>query len=180
MTSVPRMSSWSSLPSVEQIVPEYIRKTFGAVPLLGQFRDYSPWALQVTCPLTMTPTRSSAKAAGYDLYSPEETSIPARGSVVIDTGVAVALPSSHYGKIEGRSGLGIKHNIVAFGGVIDEDYRGNICVKLFNMGDEDYSVAANDRVAQLVVQPYASLRVERVQSLDNTERGTSGFGSSGQ
>lgn len=183
MASFPPVNNatpWPIPSSDEHMIPEYIRKTFGAVPLRGQFRDYSPWALQVSCPPAMTPTRSSAKAAGYDLRAPAETVIPGRGSVVIDTCLAVALPSGHYGKIEGRSGLAVRHNIVAFGGVIDEDYRGTIAVKLFNMSDEPYTVRATDRVAQMVIQPYASLRVERVPTLNHTERGASGFGSSGR
>lgn len=158
---------------------EFMANAIHARPM-GQFRDYSPWALRVTCPEGMTPTRTTTKAAGYDLRALEDMSVPARGSVVVETGVAVALPSGHFGKIEGRSGLGIRHNIVAFGGVIDEDYRGTIAVKLFNFGDTDYQIQACDRVAQLIIQPYASLAVERVQSLDATARGAAGFGSSGR
>lgn len=169
----------SDMHPVEHLIPEYMRNVIQARPL-GQFRDYSPWALRVTCPEGMTPTRSSAKSAGYDLRAAEDMVVPARGSVVVDTGVAVALPSGHFGKIEGRSGLGIRHDIVAFGGVIDEDYRGTIAVKLFNFSDTDYEIKARDRVAQMVVQPYAGLTVQRVASLDATVRGTAGFGSSGR
>ena len=160
-------------------LPQFMRPQF-ELPGFGQFRDYSPWAMRVRCGPGMHPTRASEKSAGYDLRSPEAVTVPARGAAVINTGVAVALPSGHYGKIEGRSGLGIKHDIVAFGGVIDEDYRGHISVKLFNMGDQDYAIQANDRVAQMVVQPYASLAVQRVDVLDNTARGARGFGSSGR
>lgn len=173
------MSSAPTPSSMDQYVPDYIREAFGVAPVSSKFLDYSPWTLRVKCEGPL-PTRSSEKAAGYDLHSPQDVVIPAGGSAVIDTGVAVALPSGHYGKIEGRSGLGIKHDIVPFGGVIDEDYRGNIAVKLFNFGNEDYSVTANDRIAQMVIQPYANLKIKRVETLDETERGASGFGSSGR
>lgn len=145
----------------------------------GQFEDYNPWTLRVSCPEGMTPTRGSAKAAGNDLRSSAKITIPARGSAVIDTQCKVELPSDHYGKIEGRSGLAVRHDIVAFGGIIDEDYRGIIHVKLFNHSDTPYDVEIGDRIAQLIIQRYANLNVHRVTSLDTTVRGLAGFGSSG-
>lgn len=177
MASYP--ASWPLVGNAGEQMPDCLRKTFGVGPL-GQFRDYSPWTLCVSCPAPLTPTRSTASSAGYDLRSPSAEKVPAHGSVVIDTGIAVALPSNHYGKIEGRSGLGIKYNIVPFGGVIDQDYRGTIAVKLFNLGAEDYAIQANDRIAQMIVQPYVNLQIRRVDTLNNTRRGTSGFGSSGR
>ena len=146
----------------------------------GQFRDYGPWALRVVCPKEMKPTRGSTKAAGYDLRSSVNITVPARGSCVVDTQCKVELPSGHFGKIEGRSGLAILNDIVAFGGVIDEDYRGVIHVKLFNHSDTAYDIEIGDRIAQLVIQPYANLDINRVETLDNTDRGNSGFGSSGR
>lgn len=174
------VSHWSGMYSTTPaMVPVFMRPTF-ELPPLGQFRDYSPWELLVTCPSGCLPSRSTEKAAGYDLYSPADENIPSKGSVVIDTGVSMALPSGHYGKIEGRSGLAITHDIIAFGGVIDEDYRGPVAVKLFNMGTTDYKINKGDRIAQIVIQPYANLNVRRVDTLNSTARGYGGFGSTGR
>lgn len=124
----------------------------------------------------MTPSRGSVKAAGYELRSSAKITVPARGSATVDTQCKVELPSGHYGKIEGRSGLAVRHDIVAFGGVIDEDYRGTIRVKLFNHSDTPYGVEIGDRIAQLVIQRYANLDVHRVES---TTVLPAGFESSG-
>tara|TARA_B100000780_G_C21074319_1_gene432446 strand:+ start:928 stop:1395 length:468 start_codon:yes stop_codon:yes gene_type:complete len=153
----------ASLPS--HLIPDCFSPAACGLPFqnhgLGQFDDYSPWALRVSCPEEMTPTRSSAKAAGYDLRSSVKIVLPARGSRLIDTQCQVELPSGHYGKIEGRSGLAISHDIIAFGSVIDEDYRDVIYVKLFNMGETPYGVEIGDSIAQLVIQRYANLDVRR-------------------
>lgn len=177
MSSLPNLPSYLVSPCASPTSSRQLPfKTFG----FGQFEDYSPWALRVSCPEGMTPTRGSAKAAGYDLRSSVNITVPARGSVVIDTRCKVEMPSGHYGKIEGRSGLAVRHDIVAFGGVIDEDYRGTISVKLFNHSEIPYDIEMGDRIAQLVIQRYANLNVHRVESLDTTVRGMAGFGSSGR
>lgn len=167
------MTSLPTLPS--HLIPTCISPTPRGLPFqaygFGQFRDYSPWSLLVSCPEKMTPTRGYAKATGYDLRSPVKIGIPARGSTVIDTQCKVVLPSGHYGKIEGGSELALKHDVVAFGGVIDEDYSGAIHVKLFNHSDTLYVVGNGDRIAQLVIQAYVNLNVHRVPA---------GFVSSGQ
>jgi len=125
-----------------------------------------------------TPQRKSAGAAGYDLFSPSAAIVPANGSVIIDTQLAVQLPIQHYGKIEGRSGLGMLHDIVPFGGIIDEDYRGPIKVKLFNFSQQDYKIKSGDRIAQMIIQHYSSPNIYRTSSLDTKNFG--GFGSSGR
>tara|TARA_B110001450_G_scaffold257033_1_gene290456 strand:+ start:2045 stop:2485 length:441 start_codon:yes stop_codon:yes gene_type:complete len=144
---------------------------------LGQFEDYSPWILRVSCPREMTPTRGSVKAAGYELKSGVKLVVPARGSAVINTHCKVELPSGHYGKIEGRSELAVRHDIVAFGGVIDEDCRGELRVKLFNHSETPYNVEIGDRIAQLVVQRYANLNIQRAAT---TVRASAGFGPIGR
>lgn len=146
--------------------------------LLG--RDFDIWGSVVSKTPDNVPKRSSSGAAGHDIKSDMDIEIPSNGSAVISTGVKVALPPGHFGKIEGRSGLAINHDVVAFGGVIDEDYRGEIKVKLFNHGDVPYSVSSGDRVAQLVIQKYACPSFSIVKSLSPTRRGTSGFGSTGR
>ena len=134
------------------------------------------------------PERAHETDAGLDLKSREEKTVyPAFSwsriaeSGVFDTGVHIELPRGCYGKIEGRSGLNIKHSIVCCGGVIDEGYTGSIKVKLYNLGSEPYIVRAGDKIAQLIIQPYLSPELERTdEPLEESERGDNGFGSTGR
>ena len=141
----------------------------------------SPWRPPVMRVVSRyLPTRATSGAAGHDLFAAHDALVPKRGSVVINTGCQVALPGGHYGKIEGRSSLAIKHDVVAFGGVIDEDYRGTIHVKLFNHSKKNYHIKAGERIAQMIVQQYEAPRIESVGTLSTTVRGTGGFGSTGK
>jgi len=97
-----------------------------------------------------------------------------------DTGVHMAIPHGFFGKIESRSGLNVKNSVVSCGGVVDEGYTGSIKVKLYNLGTEPYTVHKGDKIAQLIIQPYAAPKLELVDELDDTERGDSGFGSTGR
>lgn len=90
-------------------------------------------------PLAKLPTRGSTLAAGYDLYSAEKAVLPRGGRKVIQTGICLAIPSGHYGRVAPRSGLASKHGIDTGAGVIDEDYRGLLGVLLFNFGDADFT-----------------------------------------
>lgn len=141
----------------------------------------SPWRPAVMRVIgRQMPVRATAGAAGHDLTSEVDVLVPKRGSATISTGLQIELPSGHYGKIEGRSSLAVKHNIVAFGGVIDEDYRGTIYVKVFNHGKKNYYIKAGDRIAQMIVQRYEAPRIECVGTIMSTVRGTGGFGSTGK
>lgn len=130
------------------------------------------------------PIRGSAAAAGYDLYIPsseEKIEIPAHSTVKIDTGIAIALPDNTFGAIFARSGLATKQGLRPANctGVVDSDYRGSIGVALHNDTNETKIVKGGDRIAQLVVIPYTSIYLQLVESLDKTERGKNGFGSTG-
>ncbi|KAK2073113.1 hypothetical protein P8C59_007419 [Phyllachora maydis] len=125
------------------------------------------------------PTRGSAFAAGYDLYAAQATTVPARGKVLVDTGLSMAVPAGTYGRIAPRSGLAAKHFIDTGAGVIDADYRGPVKVLLFNHGDVDFPVAEGDRVAQLVLERIYTPEVLEVQELEESARGAGGFGSTG-
>lgn len=126
------------------------------------------------------PVRSSALAAGYDLSSASDTIVPAQGKALIETDLAISVPQGCYGRIAPRSGLALKHHIDVGGGVIDADYRGKIGVLLFNHSSEDFKVKEGDRVAQLILEQIAAdAEVIEVDELDDTVRGTSGFGSTG-
>lgn len=126
------------------------------------------------------PERAHTTDAGLDLRTPIEVCVPARGSAIIDTGVHMALPAGTFGKIESKSGLNVKYGIVSCGGVVDEGYTGAIMVKLYNLTDKDYWFETGDKVAQLIVQPYKAPIMVQVDKLDETERNTGGFGSTGK
>ena len=147
------------------------------------FGGFTPWdktSLYVKCPADSVPERKTEGAAGYDLVSKSSVTIAPGSSGLIQTGVHIAIPDGYYGKIEGRSSLGIKHSVVPFQGVIDSDYRGPIIVKLFNHARTKYRVAKGDRVAQLIINPYLSSNMIRVDELPSTARGEAGFGSTGK
>ena len=95
------------------------------------------------------PTRGSAGAAGLDLYSAYDLTVPARGPVSLATDLQIQLPEGFYGRIAPRSGLALHHHIDIGAGVIDEDYRGNLAVILFNHLDNLFVINRGDRVAQL-------------------------------
>lgn len=126
------------------------------------------------------PIRAHADDAGLDLRSPVSIEILPWKSVVIDTEVRVRIPQGFYGRLEPKSGLHIKHDIVCLGGTIDSGYTGTIRVKLYNFGEERYEVKAGDKIAQLVIIPYIAPHLELVASLGETDRGEAGFGSSGR
>ena len=131
------------------------------------------------------PFYASAGAAGMDLCActDEPVTIAPRQIAALPTGIAIALPSADYvALVFARSGLGVKHGVALANGVgvIDSDYRGEIRVGLVNQSDVPYTIQPGDRVAQLAVMPVVQARLERVETLDETERGAGGFGSTGQ
>ena len=130
------------------------------------------------------PYYATPGSAAMDLHACVDTpvAIPARGRAVIPTGIAIALPSPDYvALVFARSGLGIKHGIAPANcvGVIDSDYRGEILVGLQNSGDADFTVQPGDRIAQLMVVPVIQAQIEVADELDETQRGSGGFGSTG-
>lgn len=131
------------------------------------------------------PQRATTGSAGMDLSAciEEDIILSPRQLVRIPTGIAIALPGPEYvALVYARSGLGIKHGIALSNGVgvIDSDYRGEIQVGLTNLSDKPYTIHPGDRIAQLVVTPVVLPELEWVEELDDTERGTGGFGSTGQ
>ncbi|XP_048812661.1 deoxyuridine 5'-triphosphate nucleotidohydrolase, mitochondrial isoform X1 [Lagopus muta] len=126
------------------------------------------------------PSKGSARAAGYDLYSAYDYIIPPMEKAVVKTDIQIALPAGCYGRVAPRSGLAAKHFIDVGAGVIDEDYRGNVGVVLFNFGKETFEVKKGDRIAQLICERIFYPELEEVQTLDDTERGEGGFGSTGK
>jgi dUTP pyrophosphatase len=131
------------------------------------------------------PAYETAQSAGMDLRAalPEGTHVdilPGRRAL-IPTGLAIALPPGFEAQIRPRSGLALKHGITCLNspGTIDADYRGEVGIILANMGWEAFRVARGDRIAQMVVAPVIQSVWFEVDTLDETERGTGGFGSTG-
>lgn len=127
------------------------------------------------------PTRGSALAAGADLYALDGVTVPAGETVLVHTGIALAIPEGYAGLIYARSGLAAKRALAPANkvGVIDADYRGEIMVALHNHGTKTQTVDAGERIAQLVVTPFLSVEFDECDALDETERGSGGFGSTG-
>ena len=126
------------------------------------------------------PTRAHDTDAGLDLYCREDKMLWQGQSVTFDTGVHIELPKGYYGKIESKSGLNVKHGVVSLGGVVDSGYTGSIIVKLYDCGSESYRFHKGDKIAQLVIMPCLTPELELAESLEETERGNAGFGSSGR
>jgi len=126
------------------------------------------------------PTRGSSVAAGYDLYAAEEMVIEPGKRACVKTDIQIEVPDGTYGRVAPRSGLAAKHGIDVGAGVVDKDYRGNVMVLLFNFGDAAFNVARGDRIAQLVLEKICMAELEELPTLDDTERGDGGFGSTGK
>ena len=130
------------------------------------------------------PSRAHELDAGYDLYSPVDAVVygnhghGVRNSTVIDTGVHIAIPAGYVGDIKSKSGLMVNHEILT-DGTIDAGYTGSIRVTLFNFGLEVYKIKAGQKIAQLVIKKIATPALKQVDKLQDTERGSGGFGSSG-
>ena len=130
------------------------------------------------------PTRAHPWDAGLDLYAPEGAGLytiaPCGGSVTIDTGVHMEIPEGYVGFIKAKSGLNVKHGLTCTG-VIDSHYTGSIAVKMYNHHPcLRYDVRPGDKIAQLVILKCELPELELVDSLDETDRGDCGFGSTGR
>lgn len=117
---------------------------------------------------------------GYDVSAVESVVIPAKGWAVVPVGLKVAyITPGYWFKVEGRSGLGFKKHIFPHAGIIDNPYRGDCGIKLYNFGTEDQTIAVGDRIAQFVVYPLIQVSTSWSETIDQTNRGEKGFGSSG-
>lgn len=131
------------------------------------------------------PFRATSGSAGMDLYACIDDPIILAGGekAVIPTGIAIELPNEQLAAfVFARSGLAIKHGIGLLNsvGVIDSDYRGEICVGLINQLKEEYTINPDERIAQLVIMPVSMIEPVEVRELGDTERGEGGFGSTGK
>jgi len=126
------------------------------------------------------PTKGSAYSAGYDLYSAYDYKIKAKERCLCLTDLAFELPQGSYGRIAPRSGLAVKHFIDVGAGVIDQDYRGNVGVLLFNFSKNDFFIKKGDRIAQLICEKIFMPELVEMAELAVTARGSTGFGSTGK
>ena len=125
------------------------------------------------------PCRAHSADAGYDLFSREDAVIYPNAGGIFDTGVHVAIPEGYVGFLKSKSGLNVRHSIQSEG-VIDSGYVGSIHVKLFNHGSRDVHIEKGQKISQLVILPIITPELELVDSLEETERGCGGFGSTGK
>lgn len=131
------------------------------------------------------PVRATPGSAGMDLCACIDSPLTLGGGekALIPTGIAIALPSPELGAfVFARSGLAIKHGIGLLNGVgvIDSDYRGEVCVGVINQLSEPYTIEPGERIAQLVIMPVSLIPPVEAGELDETERGAGGFGSTGK
>lgn len=127
------------------------------------------------------PAYATDGAAGMDVCAAEDVELAPGGRHAVATGFAVAIPDGYEIQVRPRSGLAFKHGISVPNapGTIDSDYRGELKVLLINHGQDSFSIARGDRVAQLVLAPVTRAAFTEVEDLDETERGAGGFGSTG-
>src|SRR3954453_6577792 len=130
-------------------------------------------------PRAVLPQRGSALAAGLDVCGIEDLSIAPKQRVMARTGLAAAIPPGFYGRIAPRSGLAAKNGLDVLAGVIDSDYRGEICCLLYNTGDETIALPAGSKICQLIIEQIITPEAMWVSDLDETARGAGGFGSTG-
>jgi dUTP pyrophosphatase len=130
------------------------------------------------------PAYQSAQASGLDLLAAVQHDIViAPGAIaLIPSGICMAIPDGFEGQVRPRSGLAVKHGITVVNapGTIDADYRGEIKIGLINLGPLPFTIRRGMRVAQLIVAPLFRAELKLVDALEPTERGTGGFGHSGQ
>ena len=127
------------------------------------------------------PAYATDGAAGMDVVSAEELSLSPGARHAVATGFAMAIPEGYEVQVRPRSGLALKHGITCLNtpGTIDSDYRGEVKVILANLGTDPFEIKRGDRIAQLVPAPVLRAALQEVASLDATERGSGGFGSTG-
>lgn len=148
----------------------FSRKTEDAVP---------PLFVKRLAPAAVLPTRANPGDAGYDLTSVESVFLTPGQRQLVSTGISMAIPTGHYGRVAPRSGLAVKMGLGVGAGVIDVSFRGEVKVLLINHGERDVVLPSGSRIAQLIIERISTPCVIEVEELDATKRGSGGFGSTG-
>ena len=127
------------------------------------------------------PSYATAGAAGMDLHAAEAVTLPPQGRTLVATGLCIALPTGYEMQIRPRSGLALKHGLILPNapGTIDEDYRGELKIIVMNLGQEVFHIERGMRIAQAVIAPISRITWLECTDLETTNRGNSGFGSTG-
>lgn len=127
------------------------------------------------------PTYASNGDSGADLYSIENRVLRPGERALIRTGIAIALPEGHEAQVRSKSGIALKNGVMCLNspGTVDESYRGEVGVILYNSSCNDYEVKKGEKIAQMVIKPVYQSNFEVVEELDETTRGGKGFGSTG-
>lgn len=117
--------------------------------------------------------------AAMDFYSYKDYELSPGEKIIVETGVAIAIPRGYWGNVRDRSGLAAKHSLHTMGGVFDSNYRGEVQIVLINLGQEIYNIKKGDRICQMIIERHEDLEVVEVEQLDETNRGEDRFASSG-
>ena len=130
----------------------------------------------------LLPAYATDGAAGMDVVAAEARSLAPGERAAVSTGFALAIPAGYEVQVRPRSGLALKHGVTCLNtpGTIDSDYRGEVKIILANLGSEEFVIARGDRIAQLVPAAVQRATLTEVESLDETTRGSDGFGSTGR
>lgn len=117
--------------------------------------------------------------AAMDFYSYKDYEIEPGERVVVETGVAIAIPEGYWGNVRDRGGLPAKHGIHTMGGVFDSNYRGEVQIIMINLGQETYKIVKGHRICQMIIEKHEQVELEEVEELDDTNRGEDRLASSG-
>jgi dUTP pyrophosphatase len=131
-------------------------------------------------PNAKIPSYANETDAGLDLFALEDTIVPALSRIGVKTGISIALPAGFVSLVWDKSSVSFKHGLTCLGGVIDAGYRGEYIVILYNTTNNPYTFKAGEKVAQVLIQKVEHAAITLVDTLDNSQRGTGGFGSSGK
>lgn len=132
-------------------------------------------------PDAVLPSYAHPSDAGMDVRSVEDLVLAPGKRALVHTGLAMLLPPLYEAQVRPRSGLALKHGVTVLNtpGTIDSGYRGEVCVILVNLGEEDFRVCKGDKIAQIVIAPVTQPEIVETDVLDETDRGAGGFGSTG-
>jgi dUTP pyrophosphatase len=169
---------WLTCPTESLIRRSFVEKYANALHDYNNSKGKPMISVKLLHPAAKLPTRSY-HSAGYDLYACEEIDCKPGSVTMVPIGIATSFPAGHAALVWDRSGMG-KKGLTVFGGVIDEDYRGQWFVMLYNSTSDVYEVHIGDRVAQFVLQEVKQVPIAVAEELTDTLRGENGFSSTGK
>ena len=151
--------------SQTQPSPEAIRRLAYEI---SDMKTSNALKVKLLSPKGKLPVKGASLAAGYDLSSAQQITIPVNGRALVQTDISISVPKGTYGRIAPRSGLAVKHGITTGARVTDANYTGPIGILLFNHGNQEFSIQEGDRIAQLILEQVADKPIVEVQELTQT------------